>query len=109
MATNIIENIYLRRNNKIVLQLRKNGVVQDLANVTKVRLVCNRHLEFDSSVDSTAFDWTTVATQLDIKIGLKNIKEGVYPSVLLIVYDANNTSGIVWSTFDLTVQDSLID
>lgn len=100
--------VYLNRNNVVYLKLKKNGVLQSLALITRIRLILTPHLEFDSSIHTTVFDWTTSTTEMEISLGLQNIPEGMYNEAQLVLYDTRKTSGIVWTKLDIVIQSGMI-
>ena len=107
MAVNV-QSVFLKRNNLISLQFKKDGVVVTLTNITRARLIMSPHVELDYNVDNSIFDWTTTNTQLDIALGSQNIPEGVYLDSQIVLYDAQHTSGVVWGKIDVIVQDGMI-
>jgi len=106
-SKNITEVIYLKRDNLVSLEFRKDGVVQDLSSIDRVRLILTPNLELDYDVDNLIFDWTTTSTQLDIDAGNQDIPEGVYQGCQLVFYDTTHTNGVVWGTIDVIVNDGI--
>jgi hypothetical protein len=94
--------------NTIELLLKQGGEVADLSGVTRMIL---RDVDGDWEVDendsASAFDRSaTVTGKVTLTLGGEDIPEGRY-NVLLIVYDATYTNGIVWDRrgFILNVAD----
>lgn len=100
------EIIYLGHDNTIDLQLKTDGVAQDLIAVTKITAT------FDtvtiSSVDKAAGAITWDQAGYDIgeirmALGGETISAGGY-DVPIVVYDPSNTAGVVWGSINVLVE-----
>jgi len=96
------------RDNTIELLLKSGGEAQDLSGVTRMVLQdVEGDWEVDESDDAGAFSRSgSVTGKVTITIGDQEIPAGRY-NVILTVYDAVNTNGIIWDRrgFMLTVAD----
>lgn len=101
-----MEYIYLGTDNRIDLLLKSDDVAQDLSGVTRITLDFNGTV-VDSAISSGAFSWPTATTgELQLTLGDESIPIGRYTrsiAVIVTLYDAVNTDGIVWDTFDAIV------
>ena len=106
MATRIIYN---GRDTNIKYQLLDAGAVKDLSNLTKIDLIFSNAIKVTGSVGQVApLDFSTVKTELVLKFGQGGVTvtAGSYPSVKLIVYDADTPNGLVWGQISLVVKDN---
>ena len=107
--SNRTEYIYKSRDNTIELILKNNGAAVDLSGVTRMILELNDSISLDSDVigagDGNQFDWTEGSGKLILRLGAETIAVGEYTAAKLFVYDADNTNGILWDTFPVTVTD----
>ena len=98
------------RDNTIDLLLKSGGTPEDLSGVTRMVLQdVAGDWEVDEEDDSGAFTRSgSVTGKVTLTLGDQDIPEGRY-NVILIVYDATNTNGLVWDRrgFMLTVADSV--
>lgn len=88
------EIVYLNRDNTIDLQLKNDGNVANLSGTTKMELIVNG-TTISSVTSPDAFDWSAGNGKLVLALGAENLSAGSYIAKL-IVYDADNTDGIVW-------------
>ena len=107
------EAIYLGRDNAIELLLEVGGVVQDLSGVTSgvtcLQVVLGG-VTISSITSSTLFDWqdwtgtsgTTVGWVKLMLGGATAMTPGNYDAEL-IVYNPQNTNGILWGTIPVKV------
>ena len=104
MATRII---YTGRNTNIRYQLLDQGAPKDLSNLTKIELILTSTIKISGLIGTTApLDFTTEPTALTLKLSALTIPSGSYPSVKLVVYDGDNTNGLVWGEIALIVRDN---
>ena len=97
------EVTYLGHDNTIDLLLKADGVAQSLSGVTRMTLEVGT-VTVDSDVSGSAFDWAPGVTgKLILALGAEGLTEGTWQATLT-VYDASNTNGIVWGTFNLIVE-----
>jgi hypothetical protein len=95
------EVVYLTRDNAIDLQLKADGVVVDLASVTRMILSDEGCAwKVDSSISPGAFNWAAGNGVLKLKLGDEVITPGTY-SCYLIVYDPTNTDGVIWEKISI--------
>ena len=101
----IMEVVYLGRDNTIDLKLLADGVAVDLAPVTRMVLMIETTV-IDSTTTPSAFDWDTGVTgKIILFLGnTDGLPPGKYKSTL-IVYDASNPNGLVWSQFALYIDE----
>ena len=101
----ITETVYNGRDNINSLELRANGVAQDISGATRLTLKVRDRL-LDSAKDATIFDWTTSGSsgQLDIVLGHQRLKVGTCRATLT-VFDATYPNGLNWGDFMLTVKE----
>jgi len=106
------EKIYLNRDNAIKLGLTADGAPVNAATLTRVIVKLTNGAgtvtTFDSSVDTNAFDYSSETAQVsDTITGILVIKlqDAVTPPTAgddytldLILYDADNSSGIHWDS-----------
>lgn len=101
------EIVYLNRDNQIILELRTNESLVDLAGLTRALLIIGT-TTLDSATVSGYFDWTDTGYgigTLIIDAGTATLTKGYYDSYL-IVYDNTNPNGIVWGKkFTIVVED----
>lgn len=98
---NVIEYVYNGRDNTIDLLLKADGSAVDLSTVTRMIIKDkNGAWEVDEDDSASAFDRDTDVTgKVIIALGDQGITARNY-QVQLIVYDPNNTNGIVWGSED---------
>jgi hypothetical protein len=103
----ITEKIYKSRDNVISLELRSNGIAQDISGATKIALEIGDVVL--SSATSTGFDFTTYGStgRLDIALGhdpkTLTMPKGTYRS-RLTVFDLTYPKGRVWDDLMIEVQ-----
>lgn len=95
MSAQIIETVYIGRDNTIDLLLTEDGVSIDHSLITRVIVDLNdtAGTTIDSDVSPGAFSWDE--GKLVLSLGHEGIATGSY-NADLIVYDPINTSGIQW-------------
>ena len=104
MATRII---YTGRDTNIKYQLLDQGAPKDLSNLSKIDLIFTSSVKVSGTVGTTApLDFSTVPTELVLKFSDVVIPSGSYPSIKLIVYDADNPNGLIWGEIALVVRDN---
>lgn len=101
------ETVYLGRNNTIELQLLEDSTALTTAQmqaITRMDLIYNG-VTISSQENPSAFDWSTREDEavVIISLGGLEISIGMDLAADLIVYDAQNTDGIVWASFNLKV------
>ena len=100
--------VWNERDNVVDLLLKSSGEAQDLSGVTRMVLSdVDGEWEVDEADDATVFDRSaTVTGKVTITLGDEDITAGRY-NVILTVYDAVNTNGVVWDRrgFMLNVAD----
>jgi hypothetical protein len=98
------------RDNTIELLLKRGGIAQDLSAVTRMVLQdVEGEWEVDEAVSASAFTRSASVTgKVTVALGDQDIAAGRY-NVILIVYDADNTNGLVWDRrgFILQVADPI--
>ena len=55
---------------------------------------------------TTPLDFATVPTELVLKFSGVTIPSGSYPSIKVVVYDADNPNGLIWGEIALVVRDN---
>ena len=105
----ISETIYKNRDNVLSLELRSNGIAQNISSSTKITIEFGG-ITFSSATATTGtIDYTTYGSsgRLDLKLGnesgLKTMKVGQHKA-RLTVYDATYTNGRVWEDFIIEVE-----
>lgn len=96
--------VYKSRDNTESLQFLDGGTVQDLSDITRVKLILDGSTTIDSDDTPSAFDWTSNSEQLDLKLGGVSLTVGSYENTEIVLYDAVNTSGVHWGVVDLIVK-----
>ncbi len=86
--------------------LRESNIPQDLSDVTQITATFRNVLM--SSVDKAAgvitWDQSGYLTgEIRLDLGAQSIPSGTYDDVYIVVYDAVNTTGIVWGSFPAEV------
>lgn len=109
MAT---EYVYIGHDNTINLSLRENNVPVDLSYVTQmILLIGDTEISSTNQAATDLILWcqTAYATgEVRMQIGLDDtICVGKYTATL-IVYDDNNTNGIVWGTIEIQVLEAAV-
>lgn len=102
------EYVYLGRDNTIELQLLADKTpltALQMQAITKIELIYNGQT-ISSQTNPDAFDWSTREAEgvVIIALGDISISAGTDLAADLIIYDAENTNGIVWSSFTLKVE-----
>jgi hypothetical protein len=98
----ITETVYLGHDNTMDLLLKAGGSAQDLSSVTRMTLAVGDDT-VNSDEDADAFDWDTGTTgKVIISLGDQDLAEGRHRAEL-VVYDPDNTNGVVWGRFFLVV------
>ena len=104
MAT---RTIYSGRNTNLKYQLLDAGLTKQLDNLTKIELVFSTTLKISGNIGETApIDFTSDPTVFALKFAGQTLPSGSYPSVKVIVYDGESTSGLVWGSFSLVVKNN---
>ena len=101
----ITEITYYARDNAIDLLLKADGEAQDLSAVTRIVLDLGS-TEIDSAEYGSVFTWVGTGTTGKLIIKLASASAILLPktyTAYLILYDAVNTNGIVWGSFQLTI------
>jgi hypothetical protein len=96
--------VYKGRDNTETLQFLDGGTVQDLSDITRIKLILNSTVTIDSNVETAAFDFTTDTSQLDLALGGVTLTVGSYEGTEIVMYDSVNTSGVTWGKIDLLVK-----
>lgn len=96
--------VYKGRDNTESIQFLDGGSVQNLSDITRVKLILNASTTVDSNDSPSAFDWTSDTDQLDLTLGGLSLTVGSYEDTEIVMYDAVNTSGVNWGTIDLIVK-----
>lgn len=104
MATEVF---YVGKDNASRLLLKLDDVAQNITSFTKAEIRFNG-ITYSSTDFADAFDWATEGAD-----GILILQAGLISSIIaaardvateLIVYDPQNTNGIVWDTFDLDMK-----
>ena len=94
MATRII---YTGRDTNTKYQLLDQGQPKDLSNLSKIDLIFSSTVKVTGTIGTTApLDFSTVSTELVLKFSAVTIPSGSYPSIKVVVYDADNHNGLIW-------------
>ena len=96
--------VYKGRDNTESIEFLDGGTVQNLSDITRVKLILNSSTTIDSDDSPSAFDWTSDTSQLDLILGSESLTVGSYEDTEIILYDAVNTSGVHWGSIDLIVK-----
>ena len=105
----ITETIYKNRDNTISLELRSNGIAQDVSAATKISIKIGDVTIDSATAGAGVFDFTTYGSQgrVDIKLGhLAQIKamRPVKYRARVTVYDTTYPSGRVWDDMMIEVK-----
>ena len=104
MATRII---YTGRDTNIKYQLLDQGQPKDLSNLSKIDLIFSSTVKVTGTIGTTTpLDFATTSTELVLKFGSITIPSGSYPSIKVVVYDADNPNGLIWGEIALVVRDN---
>ena len=104
MATRII---YTGRDTNTKYQLLDQGQPKDLSNLSKIDLIFSSTVKVTGTIGTTApLDFSTVSTELVLKFSAVTIPSGSYPSIKVVVYDADNPNGLIWGESALVVRDN---
>ena len=104
MATRII---YTGRDTNIKYQLLDQGQPKDLSNLSKIDLIFSSTVKVTGTIGTTTpLDFATTSTELVLKFGAIIIPSGSYPSIKVVVYDADNPNGLIWGEIALVVRDN---
>ena len=104
MATRII---YTGRDTNTKYQLLDQGQPKDLSNLSKIDLIFSSTVKVTGTIGTTApLDFSTVSTELVLKFSAVTIPSGSYPSIQVVVYDADNPNGLIWGEIALVVRDN---
>ena len=104
MATRII---YTGRDTNIKYQLLDQGQPKDLSNLSKIDLIFSSTVKVTGTIGTTTpLDFATTSTELVLKFGAIIIPSGSYPSIKVVVYDADNPNGLIWGEISLVVRDN---
>ena len=83
------------------------GAPKDLSNLSKIDLIFSSSVKVSGEIGTTTpLDFSTVPTELTLKFSALSIPSGSYPSVKLVVYDADNPNGLIWGEIALVVRDN---
>lgn len=101
----ISETVYLNRDNVNSLQLRANGIVQDISACTRMILRVGDQ-SIDSNLIDNVFDWTTngASGQVDLVLGHQGLRTGTQRATLTI-FDLTYPHGLVWGDFMLDIKE----
>ncbi len=116
----ITEIVYLGRNNTIDMALMADGILPDLATITRITLGLDDAGEtlIDSVDHPEVFDWTQTLSSAEaskmqgasagdpkivLVLGGLELNPGTY-NATLTVYDPGHADGLVWGTFRLIVK-----
>jgi hypothetical protein len=98
------EIIYKGRDNTNDFILKADGVAVDLSGVTKMELVFSDSLTVSSDTSTEVFDWLGGDGKLLLSLGgIPAFEKGDKYEPELIVYDAQNDSGVSWGRFIVAV------
>lgn len=101
----LIENTFNGRNNTIDLLLKADGAAVDLSDVTRMTLTVGS-TTLDSATHPAYFDWVhtpAVTGKLVLALGAAGLTAGEYQRATLVVYSADNVSGVRWPDFIINV------
>ena len=105
----ITETIYKNRDNVISVELRADGIAQNIASSTKITVEIAGITFSSATATAGAFDFTTYGStgRLDLKLGneadIKTMKSGQYKA-RITVYDSTYTNGRVWDDLIIEVE-----
>ena len=97
----IDEEVYIGRDNTIILSLTSNKVAINHQIITRVQVQAGATL-LDSNSKPDYFDFSTT-DKLILKFGPAGLTAGHYPATLYI-FDAGNINGRVWGKLMLVVE-----
>lgn len=101
------EIVWKGHNNTIDLLLKASSSAVSLTGVTKITATFDTYLISNSSASSGAITWAGSGYstgEIRLKLGSdSSLATGTY-DVPIIVYDANNLSGIVWDVIPIKVK-----
>jgi len=92
------EIIYLGHDNTINLVLKADGAAQDLSSVTKITASFGDTLVESEDAAAGAITWAQDGYdtgEIRLDLGGQSITAGKY-HVPIVIYDAQNTNGVVW-------------
>jgi len=102
--------VWKDRDNISYFELSKQGELLttiEMAAITKAEIKYN-DIYYDSDNYPTAFDWSTLGdeSKIIIKFGLIDLGDNLSKDRKseLIIYDADNISGVVWNQFIMIVK-----
>ena len=112
MATTDFGIIWNARNNAIRLELTKDDTVltqTEIEAITKAEIKFN-NTYYDSDTYASSWDLVTYKAdgQIEFSFGLLGLTASTDRKAELIIYDAANTNGIVWTQGKIKVTDEAI-
>ena len=104
------EIVYLGHDNTIDLQLKASSSAASLAGVTNITATFDDTvIDGSSSATSGAITWSGsgyATGEVRLTLGAQSIEPQRY-DVPIVVYDATNTTGIVWDIIPIRVRPEL--
>ena len=101
------ETVYLGRDNTIELELKEHKALLtsgQMDAITQAAIYYQGQV-YDSDTHAGAFDWITKKDKaiIILDLGSLPLPIGMDTKAKLIIFDADNTDGIVWQRFTLEV------
>lgn len=103
------EVVYLGHDNTLTYQLLASSSAASLGSVTQITLTLGSVLIANSSASSGTITWAGSGFstgEIRLKLGDQSISAGTYHAPL-IVYDAVNSTGIVWDYIPLRIKSEV--
>lgn len=100
-----VETVYLGHDNSIDMILKADGVAQSLAAVTSMTLTFGTLKITSTNQVNDVIKWNQggyATGEVRFFLGAQNIPPGLYTAPL-VVYDASNDDGIVWTRIRISV------
>lgn len=100
------ETVYLGHDNSIDLILKADGVAISLAAVTAMTITFGTKKVESDNGDADPIRWNKpgyATGEVRLFLGAEVITPGLYVAAPLIVYDASNDDGVVWTTIGINV------
>jgi hypothetical protein len=102
-----VEFVYLSHDNSIDLLLKADGVAYDLSDATTATLTLGGVTITSTNLSNSPIRWNKVGYdtgEIRLFLGDQSINVGTYQKAYLVIYDPNNTNGIVWGDIRITVK-----
>ena len=102
-----VEVVYLGHDNSIDLLLKADGTAYDLSSITSATITIGTTTLTSTNASNGTIRWNKSGYdtgEIRLFLGDQSLTAGTYRRAYLVLYDAENTNGIVWGNIRITIK-----